>query len=95
MLSRSASLRCKPRNPSLLAHRPPLRRFLLQRPRWTHLLLRHRVTFRVPERHGTGMAHVLTPCVNRSVVRMGRVRRVMALSLSVMHSPSGMGSVDR
>jgi hypothetical protein len=41
------------------------------------------------------MAHVLTPCVNRSVVRMGRVRRVMALSLSVMHSPSGMGSVDR
>ncbi|MCX6852103.1 MAG: hypothetical protein NTY98_24695 [Verrucomicrobia bacterium] len=40
------------------------------------------------------MVPVLTPCVNRSAARMGPVR-VMALSLSVTHSPSGMGSVDQ
>lgn len=79
---------------SLQINRPLLRRFLPQRPRWTHLLLRHLVTFRVPERHGTGMAHVLTPCVNRSVVRMGRVL-VTGFRRSVTHSPSGMGSVGR
>ena len=81
--------------PSLQINRPLLRHFLPQHPKWTHLLLRHLVTFRVPESRGTGMAHAPTPCVNRSVVRMGQVRRVMALSLSVMHSPSGMGSVGR
>ena len=52
-------------------------------------LLRHHVICRVLENSGKGMV----PVLNLSAARMGRVR-VMALSLSVTHSPSAMGSVD-
>lgn len=89
MLSRSASLHCKPRIPSLKANRPPLRHFLPQRPKWMLRLLRHHVTCRVLEKSGKGMV----PVLNRSADGMGLVR-VMALRLCVTHSPSAMDSVD-
>lgn len=95
MLSRSASLHCKLRILSLQANRPPQRHLLPQHPKWMPRLLRPLLTCRVPENREKGMVHGLTSCVRRSAARMGRVRRVMALSLSVMHSPSGMGSVGR
>lgn len=93
MLSRLASLHCKPKMPSLQINRPPLRHFLPQLPKWMLRLLRHHVTCRVLENRGKGMVLGLTPCVNRSAVRRGLVR-VMALRRSVTHSPSAMGSVD-
>ncbi len=89
MLSRSASLHCKPRNPSLQVSRPPPLLFLPQRPNRMLRLLRHHVICRVPASSGKGMV----PVLNRSAARMGLVR-VMALSLSVTHNLSAMGSVD-
>ncbi len=59
MFSRSASLHCKPRIPSLQINLPPLRHFLPQHPKWTHPLLRHHVTCRVLENSGKGMVRVM------------------------------------